>query len=98
MATLTTRHLILPEPPSDPEQMAEWIRQALYPALLAAFDHHFHQFPEVAEGQVRAKEYTDAAKPTAAEAGTGAIIFINDVSPSPGQFVMSDGTVWVDID
>lgn len=98
MAIEVVRHLPLPEPPDDPKQLGRWIRTALYPAILAAFDRHIHAFPESAQGQVRVKAYTDTpnTKPTAANAGTGAIIVVTD-GGAGAVFRGSDGTSYLNL-
>lgn len=93
---MTTKHVFrqinLPEPPSDPKAISDYIRDSLIPALLVAAKEHLHTFPAVISGELRGKTYTEATKPTAVEAGTAAIILSTDAATKPQ---MSDGSVWI---
>lgn len=93
---MTTRHVFRPplftDPPEDPKLIPEYISRQLIPALYEALRTQLHTFPAVASGEVRAKEYTEATKPSATDAGTAAIILSTDAATKPQ---MSDGTVWI---
>lgn len=93
---MAIRHILrvpsLPVPPKTVDLLLSWISQDLYPALLQAFDEHLHTFPGVISGELRTKQYTEATKPTAAQAGIGAVIISTDAATKPQ---MSDGSSWL---
>lgn len=93
---MTTKHVFrptnLPEPPSDPKDLPRYIQDQLIPAIGITIKEHLHTFPAVISGELRGKEYTEATKPTATEAGKAALILSTDAATKPQ---MSDGTVWL---
>lgn len=101
---MATRHVviptILPEPPiinqekasEEDKVLLDWLKYQLLPSLQQAFDQHVHTHPAAISGENRAKQYTEANKPAAADAGTGAIILSTDAATKPQ---MSDGAAWI---
>ena len=88
------KSILFPDPPAKPEDVPKWLKDRLAPAFLRAFEGHFHTFPGDVQGELRAKEYTEATKPTAADAGRGAMIISTDAGTPPQ---MSDGTGWINL-
>lgn len=78
--------------PTRQEEILPWLRDALLPALQQALETHLHAYPTSLQGELRTHKYTEASKPSAANAGVGAVIISTDAA-SPPQ--MSDGTNWI---
>jgi hypothetical protein len=88
--------LIIPGPPADPAALPGWLRDVLIPTLVRMFDSHKHTQPLSIRGENTVKPYLDASKPSASEAGEGAIILVTDAAAGQ-QFKGSVGGAYVNL-
>lgn len=96
----TSKHIlstsVIPAPPPDPAQLPAWIQEVLIPTIIQLLSTHNHQQPQSIRGENRVKPYKDATKPSAAEAGEGAIILVTDAAAGQ-QFKGSVGGAYVNL-
>ncbi len=85
------RFPLFPDPPVDPKELPEWVRNHLVPAFAAAFDDHTHTFPLTIEGQLAVNAMTSADQLLAKDAGQGAMTF----QTTDTALEVSDGTDWL---
>lgn len=95
-ALTVTEDLNLPSSvPNEAGGLPAWLTE-FATRLKQAFRIHRHVFPATLGSEMRVRSYTTATKPTAANAGVGAVIFVSD-GGAGAVFQGSTGAAWVNL-